>query len=145
MDRKEFLNLLGLSVGGGIAISCLNSCAKEDGANPGGNNGGGGGSKADFTLDLSDPSNAALTANGGFLVKNRVIVARTQGGTYIAVAAACTHEGTIINYQSNNQRFLCPNHGSAFSETGSVLNGPATGALKQYQTSLSGTSLRIFE
>lgn len=137
---------MGLSIGGGIAISCLNSCAKEDGANPGGNNGGGGGgSKVDFTLDLNDPSNSALNANGGFLVKNRVIVARTQGGSYIAVAAACTHEGTIIQYQGGNQRFLCPNHGSAFSEMGSVLNGPATSALKQYQTALAGTSLRVFE
>lgn len=146
MDRKEFLSLLGLTVGGGIAVSCLNSCAKEDGVNPGGNNNGNnGGSKVDFTLDLNDAANAALKANGGFLVKNRVIVARTQNGTYIAVAAACTHEGTTINYEGSSARFTCPNHGSAFSETGGVLNGPATGALKQYQTELSGNSLRVFE
>ena len=147
MDRKEFLSLLGLTVGGGIAVSCLNSCTKEDGATPGGSSGGGGGggSKVDFTLDLNDAANAALKVNGGFLVKNRVIIARTQSGGYIAVAAACTHEGTTINYEGSSARFTCPNHGSAFSETGSVLNGPATGALKQYQTELSGSSLRVFE
>lgn len=145
MDRKEFLSLLGLTVGGGVAIACLNSCSKESTVTPGGSSGGGNSGKIDFTLNLADATNAVLNNNGGFLVKNGVIVARTQGGVYIAVAAACTHQGTIIQYQGNNQRFFCPNHGSTFSETGSVLNGPATGALKQYRTELSGSSLRVFE
>ncbi len=141
MDRKEFLSLLGLTVGGGVAISCLGGCAKESGVNPGGNTGGGG--NVDFTLDLNAAENAVLNNNGGFLVKNGVIVARTMGGTFIAVAAACTHEGTIIQYQGNNSRFFCPNHSSTFSESGGVLNGPATTALRQYKTELSGTNLRV--
>ena len=141
MDRKEFLSLLGLTVGGGVAISCLCGCSKESGVNPGGSTGGG--SNVDFTLDLNDAANAVLNNNGGFLVKNGVIVARTTGGVYIAVAAACTHEGTIIQYQGNNSRFFCPNHGSTFSESGGVLNGPASTALRQYKTELSGTNLRV--
>ena len=141
MDRKEFLSLLGLTVGGGVAISCLGGCAKESGATPGGSTGGGG--NVDFTLDLNAAENAVLNNNGGFLVKNGVIVARTTGGVYIAVAAACTHEGTIIQYQGNNSRFFCPKHGSTFSESGGVLNGPASTALRQYKTELSGTNLRV--
>ncbi|WP_421799695.1 ubiquinol-cytochrome c reductase iron-sulfur subunit [Haliscomenobacter sp.] len=144
MDRKEFLSLLGLTVGGGVAISCLGGCTKEDGATPGGNTGGSGGGSLDFTLDLNAAENAVLNNNGGFLVKNGVIVARTTGGVYIAVAAACTHQGTIIQYQGNNSRFFCPNHGSTFSESGSVLNGPASSDLKQYKTELSGKNLRVF-
>ena len=141
MDRKEFLSLLGLTVGGGVAISCLGGCAKESGVTPDGNTGGGG--SLDFTLDLNAPENAVLKNNGGFLVKSGVIVARTTGGVYIAVAAACTHQGTIIQYEGNNSRFFCPNHGSTFSESGGVLNGPASTALKQYKTELSGTNLRV--
>jgi len=38
-----------------------------------------------------------------------------------------------------------PQHGSAFSTTGSVLNGPATMALKQYKTTLTGDNLRVYE
>jgi cytochrome b6-f complex iron-sulfur subunit len=144
MDRKEFLSLLGLTVGGGVAISCLGGCSKEAGVTPGGSTGGGGGGSLDFTLDLNANENTILKNNGGFLVKNGVIVARTTGGVYIAVAAACTHQGTTIQYEGNNSRFLCPNHGSAFSESGGVLNGPATTALKQYKTELSGTNLRVF-
>ena len=142
MDRKEFLSLLGLTVGGGVAISCLGGCSKEAGVTPGGSTGGGGG--LDFTLDLNATENAALNNNGGFLVKNGVIVARTTGGVFIAVAAACTHQGTIIQYQGNNSRFFCPNHGSTFSESGSVLNGPASSDLKQYKTELNGKNLRVF-
>ncbi len=145
MDRKEFLSLLGLTVGGGVAISCLGGCTKESGVTPGGgSSGGGGGSSVDFTLDLNANENAVLKNNGGFLVKSGVIVARTTGGVYIAVAAACTHQGTTIQYEGNNSRFLCPNHGSTFSESGGVLNGPASTALKQYKTELSGTNLRVF-
>lgn len=147
MDRKEFLSLLGLSVGGAVVVSCLHSCAKDSGVTPGGNGGntgGGGATKVDFTLDLADQNNAALNANGGFLVKNGVIVAKTTGGVFIAVAAACTHQGTTITYQGNSQQFSCPNHGSTFSETGSVTMGPASTALKQYKTELTGNNLRVF-
>lgn len=141
MDRKEFMSLLGLTVGGGVVMTCMGGCAKESGVTPGG---GGSNSNVDFTLDLSDPANAILNNNGGFLVKNGVIVAKTTAGTHIAVASSCTHEGTTINYEGNNMRFLCPNHGSAFSESGSVINGPASRNLKQYKTELNGSNLRVF-
>jgi len=145
MDRKEFLSLLGLSVGGAVVVSCLHSCAKDSSVTPGGSGGNTGGStKVDFTLDLADQGNAALNTNGGFLVKNDVIVAKTTSGVFIAVAAACPHQGTTITYQGNNQQFRCPNHGSTFSETGSVTMGPASSALKQYKTELTGTKLRVF-
>jgi cytochrome b6-f complex iron-sulfur subunit len=145
MDRKEFLSLLGLSVGGAVVVSCLHSCTKDSSVTPGGSGGNTGGStKVDFTLDLADQSNAALNTNGGFLVKNDVIVAKTTSGVFIAVAAACPHQGTTITYQGNNQQFRCPNHGSTFSETGSVTMGPASSALKQYKTELTGTKLRVF-
>ena len=35
MDRKEFLSLLGLSVGGAVVVSCLHSCAKDSGVTRG--------------------------------------------------------------------------------------------------------------
>lgn len=135
MDRKEFMNLLGFSVGSLVVASCLGGCAKESGIAP---------SDVDFTLDLSDSANTALNTNGGSLVKNGIIVGRTTSGAYIAVSAACTHEQTTVLYQAANQRFFCPNHGSTFTESGAVTLGPATRALTQYNTELSGTSLRIF-
>ncbi len=135
MDRKEFLSLLGLSVGGMVVASCLGGCSQDSVAPR---------SDVDFTLDLTDSANAALQNNGGFVVRQGVIVARTVNGEFIAVSAACTHQGTTVQYQVNNNRFFCPNHGSNFSESGAVINGPANRPLQRFSTELMGDLLRIF-
>ncbi|MGB4771367.1 MAG: Rieske 2Fe-2S domain-containing protein [Chitinophagaceae bacterium] len=141
MDRKEFLAQLGLSSAAIFAGACLTGCSKDDG-------GSGGGvtppANVDFTINLSDSANAALNTAGGFIYQSGIIIARTLSDTYLAVAQACTHEGTTVVWQAGNDRFFCPNHGSTFSTTGSVTNGPAGSALKRYNTSLTGTNLRIF-
>lgn len=98
----------------------------------------------DFTLDLGLAANSALLNNGGSLVSNGVIVAKTTSGSYIAVQRSCTHEFYNLTYQPTNKRFFCPNHGATFSESGSVTNGPASGALTTYKTQLTGSLLRIY-
>lgn len=135
MDRKEFLSLVGATAGGALLASCFYSCKKNDSETD---------KAVDFTLDLNASSNAVLKNNGGFLVSNGVIVAKTTSGTYVAVASACTHQGTTVQYDSSNNRFHCPNHGSNFTPSGAVINGPAGSALKQYNTELNGNSLRVF-
>jgi cytochrome b6-f complex iron-sulfur subunit len=141
MDRKEFLAQLGLSSAAIFAGACLAGCSKDDG-------GSGGGvtppANVDFTINLADSANSALNTAGGFIYQSGIIIARTLTDTYLAVAQACTHEGTTVVWQSGNNRFFCPNHGSTFSTTGAVTNGPAGSALRRYNTSLTGTNLRIF-
>lgn len=132
MNRKEFLSILGISAGGLVVATCLGGCKKTET------------NATDFTLDLNSSVNSALNTNGGFVVTKGIIVARTNSGTYIAVAAACTHEGTSVSYQAANNRFHCPSHGANFSSSGAVLNGPANTALLQYKTELTGTTLRIY-
>jgi cytochrome b6-f complex iron-sulfur subunit len=136
MDRKEFIALVGVAAGGALLVSCFESCKKEneEPANQ----------KVDFTLDLNAPANAALKTNGGFLVNSGVIVAHTQSGAYIAVASACTHQGSTVGYVPSSNQFRCPTHGSVFSSTGAVVTGPAGTALQQFNTTLSGTNLRVF-
>ncbi len=135
MNRRYFLQLTGMSAGAFVLANCLSSCKKEDN-NPA--------ISVDFTIDLSDSNNAALNVAGGFIYKSGVIVAKTIAGNFIAVASACTHQGTTITYQGNSQQFHCPNHGSNFAESGSVINGPATEALQKFNTSLNGNLLRVF-
>lgn len=143
MKRYEFLSALGVSAGTVLFIPFLTSCSKssmDTTTTPG----GGGGLPIDFTLDLSQPANADLNTNGGSLLKNSVIIARTSTGEFIALSSVCTHQGGIVQFESANNRFHCNNHGSNFATTGSVLNGPAATALAKYNTSLTGTSLRIY-
>ncbi len=141
MDRKEFLTALGYSSGVLIFATCIGGCKKDSSPNntptpttaP----------VVDFTLDISQPANAALNTNGGFIYFNGVIVAKTTAGNIIAVSQACTHEGTTVQFQGGNNRFFCPNHGSTFNTSGGVTTGPATSALKQYTVTITGNLVRV--
>lgn len=113
----------------------LSSCSSESDPAP---------SNVDFTLDLSTSQYSALNNVGGSASANGIIIARLSTTEFVALSRACTHEGTSINYRSSQQDFLCPNHGARFSTSGSVLQGPATKSLKKYNTTLTGTSLRVF-
>lgn len=132
MKRKEFLSVMGVGAAGILALSCLSSCKKEEAPD------------VDFTLDLNSSSNVALATNGGYLISQGVIVAKTNSGDFIAVSAACTHQGVEVEFQSSNNRFYCSGHGANFSTTGAVLNGPANSPLKKYNTSLNGNVLRVY-
>jgi cytochrome b6-f complex iron-sulfur subunit len=89
-------------------------------------------------------SSGALSINGGFLVSQGILVARTNAGSFLAVSAACTHQGTNVNYNAANNNFVCPSHFSEFSSSGMVTLGPATTNLKSYNTSLTNSTLRIY-
>lgn len=148
MERKEFLSLLSAGTASFLAMGCLGGCSKKALDDPDmqpTKPGGGASGKTDFTLNLEDAGNASLKTKGNALVKNEVIVAHTNAGSYIAVAAACTHQGTTVEFQATANRFHCPNHGSNFTETGSVINGPAGIPLQQFKTTLTGNNLRVYE
>ncbi len=143
MDRKEFINALGVSSASLLLATCFGACSKSSGTDAG-NIVTPPPSGVDFSLDLKQAENANLGTNGGFVYKNDIIIARTTTGNYLAVSMACPHQGTSVIYDGSNNRFFCTNHGSTFSNSGVVNNGPAAANLKQYSTSLSGTTLRVF-
>lgn len=141
MDRKEFLTQLGLTSGTLIFAQCLGGCSKSDGTM---SNGGTTPTKVNFTIDLTNSTYSVLSAPGGFIYKDGVIVARTIANQYIAVSSACPHQGTAVIFQSDSNRFFCPNHGSTFTAAGVVTAGPANSNLIQYNTELTGNQLRVF-
>ena len=138
MNRKEFLSLIGMGSAGVVMASCL-GCTKS-----GGSGSTTAPSNIDITLDLTQPSNAALLSNGGYIYTSGLIVARTTAGAYIAVQQFCTHETVSVIYQASSHRFYCDGHGATFSESGTVTGGPAPRALKTYNTSLTANSLRVY-
>lgn len=148
IDRKDFMKQVGIGFGAIMLMNCLQACSEAEIPDPMAP-GTPTGNKVDFTLDLNVQGNSALNSNGGFVVASNqgVIVARKLDGAFIAVSSACTHQGTTINFQKDSGNFRCPNHGSEFSEAGAVTKGPATSALKKFNTSFTATTntLRIFE
>ena len=94
----------------------------------------------DSSSPLSTVGNAALLqySNGNLLVD------RSDQNTFNALSAICTHQGCLITeYDSGSKHFVCPCHGSAFSLSGQVVNGPAQRALPKYQTEFNNNQLNI--
>ena len=145
IERKEFMRQVGIGFGAILLTNCLTACSDMEIPDP---MPGIGGDKLDFTLNLNQMANNSLNSKGGFVVSQNVIIARTLlDDNFLAVAAACTHEGIIISYRANSNDFKCPKHGSEFTSAGAVQAGPATAALTKYKTAFDKTAntLRIFE
>jgi cytochrome b6-f complex iron-sulfur subunit len=154
MERKEFLNLVGLSVGAVILQNCISGCTKATDPIPaavtppvsGGVNNGGGNTAVvgltgnnqlskgaiDFTIDLGSTTFSDLKTNGSALVSGDVIIARTKNGDFLVVEKACTHQGTTIDFKSDTTSFSCSNHGATYDSGGNVTSGPAPKSLKKY-------------
>jgi len=140
MTRKDFFAKVGFGAAVALIPACIgglaSSCSENEGSPaPAPTN-------VDFTLDIST---GTLATNGGFLVHNGIVVARTTAGGFLAVAASCTHQGTNVNYSAQGNKFICPNHGAQFNSSGAVIQGPASSSLAQYNTQLlDATHLRIY-
>ena len=150
MERKDFIEKVGLSAASVLIFGCMQGCSKSDSpatTQPPSNNNNPPTSKIDFTINITNNPYTSLNAAGGFYVDRttNIIIARTLTNEYIAVSSICTHQQVTVDFQASNNRFFCSAHGSVFGTTGAVLNGPAASALKQYKTALSGNSLRIYE
>lgn len=150
MKRGEFLRSLGLSSAALMSFYCLGTtmtACSSDSDDPTPTTPGTGTGKVDFTLDLTTAANAKLKTDGGFVYQDNIIVARVKGGTYVALAKACTHQGTDVQYRLTEDDFWCNNHGSQFSKTGTVEVGPATQALKVYKAALidGGNKVQVTE
>ena len=144
MDRKEFLKTLGISGAALFATYCLGSCGKKDEAAPATVLPDGG-----LTLDLNTATYSPLKTNGGFVILSaeKIVVARTNTGTYVAVTRVCSHQGNEqVSFLPNENLFECSAHGARFSTTGSGLNANGSNGLRTYRTEINqaGDSLRIF-
>lgn len=87
---------------------------------------------------LTDPSLAYL-----------VITAGPHIAEY-AISSICTHLGCTVAWKSEQNRFVCPCHGSQYDEQGRVVQGPArrnlsllTVVVKQNQVRLIGRAPAI--
>ena len=94
-----------------------------------------------LTIDAASPlastGSAALvaTSSGNFLVSR-------AGDAFTALTAVCTHEGCVVsNFQSGT--YECPCHGSQYGTNGSVIKGPATRSLRQFDARFASNALTI--
>jgi cytochrome b6-f complex iron-sulfur subunit len=150
MERAEFLAKFGLSMAAVCAGCAFASCGSKGGdPSPSGVVVGGApsppatGSGNLFTVDLG----SQLPDVGDSTIQSGVILVRIASGntasSFTAVQVSCTHQGTAIAYNESQHRFICPAHGSEFSDSGSVLVGPATLPLHEYTVSVDMNTLTV--
>ena len=142
MNRKEFLQLCCVAcVGGSVLTPILSGCSGPPMLN------------AEISgTDILVPADSfsLKDAPGKFrdcvIVYNKqlefpICVYRFSGTKYSALWMRCTHQGAEL--QVFGDRLECPAHGSAFTDTGAVVNGPATEPLRSFPVTVENNQLRI--
>ena len=87
---------------------------------------------------LASVGSAALVQAGG----NNILVTRSAQDSFSAVTAVCTHEQCVVSgFESG--AFVCPCHGSRYTTSGAVVQGPATRALASFSTQFTNNVLTI--
>ncbi len=147
MERIQFLRSLGAGAAFAIAFPCLGACSKDKGET--------GGdipvpTGVDFTVDLEAAENNELTKNGGFILKNSVVVVKNLEGNFVAASQVCSHQGydEVRFSDQDGGIFYCGVHGSRFEQSGKPKNqvdSAQAKSLKVFKTELSGVLLRVFE
>ncbi len=142
MDRRNFLNTMGLTGAALFATYCLGGCTKkEDDVTPDLPATG-------LSLDLNTAQYAGLKNNGSFVVlaNEKIVVARTNAGLYVAVTRICSHEQQEqVSYFTSPERFECGAHGAQFNTNGGGLNSNGSKGLRTYKTEINptGDTLKI--
>ncbi|CAH0994254.1 hypothetical protein EMA8858_00363 [Emticicia aquatica] len=138
ISRNAFLRKMGFGSAAMLALLCtgeLTSCTNATVAPASGS--------VDFTIDLTNAANIALTKNGGYIIQNNIVIAKTSLGTYAAVTLVCSHEQRKeVMYRTD--RFYCSAHGAEFDNTGKGLNSNGKKGIAAYKTELTGTTLRVY-
>jgi cytochrome b6-f complex iron-sulfur subunit len=152
MKKREFISKVVLASGAVLTLPFLTvSCDDEgdevvpasQGGNTNNNNGGGNSESGLFTADLSDPQYSALLQEGGYIAARNIIVVNVGNNNYIALSSVCTHQGCQVSYSRVNNNLPCGCHGSVFSTTGSVINGPAEAPLQRYSVTVENNILTV--
>ncbi|MEN8764947.1 MAG: Rieske (2Fe-2S) protein [Wenyingzhuangia sp.] len=144
MKRKEFLKSIGAGAAFAVTFSCLGGCSNNNGdefpeeitLDPDPITG------ALLTIDLSEDSSSALKKNGGYLIKNRIVVAKDLSGDYVAATVRCSHEPRDKVIFRDNE-YYCTQHGARYDLEGKGLNKDGKNGLTTYTTSLEGNILSI--
>ncbi|NNV57501.1 QcrA and Rieske domain-containing protein [Limnovirga soli] len=139
MERRDFFNSFGTAalVAGisGVAASCSKSSGTPSGGTTGGN--------ALITADLS----SELASIGSAKQGGGAILIRTGAGNTVsdfsALSLTCTHQGCTVAYDQSSSQFACPCHGSEFTSTGAVLQGPAATALAKFKITINGNTITV--
>lgn len=74
--------------------------------------------------------------------KVKVWLANTNNGV-VALYKVCTHLGCLYNWDNQENKFICPCHGSEFQNDGEYIRGPAPRSLDRFAVQLIDPEGRV--
>ena len=142
MKRNEFLTTLTGSFSAACVACLASACSKEENGAPSAVNKPNTPSTG-FSINLDTELKAVndFVARGGFIVIRKA--AGNAPANFLAVSSACPHAGATVEFQNSTSSFLCAAHGSTFSGTGALVQGPATVGLTKFDVEITGSTLRL--
>ncbi len=72
-----------------------------------------------------------------------LVIGTSKNQNLIAVNPTCTHLGCTVDWEVEENIFLCPCHASEFTADGKVKNSPATKPLSTYKTKIEGNTVMV--
>jgi len=95
-------------------------------------------------VSVTIPSSGALASVGTAALVNSSIgeflVARTGDSAFTVLTATCTHESRTVTGFEGSQ-YVCAFHGSRFTTSGTVVNGPANSNLRSFASTFANGTL----
>jgi hypothetical protein len=90
---------------------------------------------AEYALPGERASSSTFKRGSGGIVRQGtalIAICRDEEGDLHHHSASCTHSGCVVHWNSFEQCWDCPCHGSHFAPDGTPINGPAIDPLKAY-------------
>ncbi|BHH85893.1 QcrA and Rieske domain-containing protein [Desulforhopalus sp. 52FAK] len=66
-----------------------------------------------------------------------------EDGSFLALSKSCTHLGCSVPWDEDQNKFICPCHGSTFDLQGNVLTAPALRPLDYFPVFLENGLVRV--
>jgi Rieske Fe-S protein len=88
------------------------------------------------SVDEIKPGAGAIISRG----LHKVAVYRDPEGEVHELSAVCRHLGCIVNWNTLENTWDCPCHGSRYDALGKVIQGPANGDLAEAEQKAEGTT-----
>jgi|JI9StandDraft_2_1071091.scaffolds.fasta_scaffold487303_2 nitrite reductase/ring-hydroxylating ferredoxin subunit len=141
MERRSFLRLSGMGTcAAATGMLSLAGCASIPHVLATAGEGGWRVRKDAFAIEGKDSFRRSIIVEVQGL-EAPVIVYRNGDQDHIALLMRCTHKNAELNVSGD--QLTCPAHGSAFSNSGAVLEGPASQPLKRFPVTYAGGDLVI--
>ena len=71
------------------------------------------------------------------------VLVRMSNGTLMALSAVCTHLGCIVQWEKDQQDFLCPCHAGRFTPEGKVISGPPPQPLSRLPVAVANGTIIV--